>query len=383
MKRLRLAFVGMLIGGLLFTGCNVSTPSEHEPTITPAISLISTLPDIRAEYLKLLPKEAQAIMSDDDVIILDVRTQEEYDEGHIPNAILLPDFEIQEKAETVIADKMQIVLVYARTAIKSEHVSKELINLGYEKVYDFGSIEDWTGEIVGHWLYSSYYNYFGGTLPPDIVTPINFTTTKQISGQMAAFTFHLTGNNIKSYGLSADNTKYYISHDENKVESITITDDAGALVQEINNLVTESPASEEEMYGLLFGDWNFDGYLDIGLRSYSGGSMLNDPHYYWLWDKSLGQFVENAELKEISNFFTISINTDENQLECDKILGIWGYVAQYYKYMGDKFVLVYSYKSEIVPSPDEENKNLRHITTEKLVNGEMTITEDYYEDLEK
>ncbi len=383
MKQLRLAFVGSLIGALILTGCKASNSSEHELSITPSISSpISISPNIRAEYLKLLPEEAQAMMSDD-VIILDVRTQEEYDEGHIANALLLPDYEIQEKAETVITDKKQTILIYCRTGIRSERASRELIDLGYEKVYDFGGIADWTGEIVGHWLYPSYYNYFGGTLPPDIVTPINFTTTQKISDQMPEFTFHLTGNNVKRYGVFDDSTKYYIMFDGNKIENITITDSTGALVQKIDDLFTENPASEEEMYGLSFDDWNFDGYLDIGLWSYRGGSMRNDPHYYWLWDQSQGQFVENAELMEFSDFSTISINVQESRLECYTRLGISGGVAQHVKYIDDKFMLVYSFTSEAVPSPDEEDKYLRHITVAELIDGEMVITEDYYEDLEK
>jgi phage shock protein E len=382
MKKLRLAFVGTLIVALMLTGCYTSKRSEHETSISPAISPVPTAANIRAEYIKISPEEAQAMMSDD-VIILDVRTQEEYDEGHIANAILLPDYDIQEKAETVITDKRQIILVYCRTGKRSERAAKELIDMGYEKVYDFGGIEDWTGEIVGNVLYPTYYNYFGGELPPDIITPIDFTVTKKISDQLPEFNFQLTGNNVKSYGVSNDNTKCYIMFDENNIENITITDDIGALVQEIDGIITKSANSEEEMYGITFDDWNFDGYIDIGLRSYQGGSMLNDPHYYWLWDNSLGQFVENAELMEISNFFTISINTEVNRLECDKILGIFGSVTQYYEYLDDQFVLVYSYTLEIVPSPEDEDKNLRHITIEELVDGESKITEDYYEDIEK
>jgi phage shock protein E len=382
MKQSGLALVGILIVAFLFTGCHAPNSSEHEPSIIPTISPISTPTNKQAEYRKLLPNEAQAMMSDE-VIILDVRTQEEYDEGHIVNAVLLPDNEIQEKVETMITDKTQTILVYCRTGRRSERASRELIDLGYENVYDFGGIVDWTGEIVGNWLYPSYYNYFGDTLPPDIVTPIDFTTTQKICDQMPEFTFHLTGNNVKSYGVSYDNTKYYIMFDENKIESITITDNTGALVQKIDDLITENPASEEGMYGLSFNDWNFDGYFDIGLWSYRGGTMRNDPHYYWLWDSSLGQFVENAELMEISDFSTISINVEEGRLECYTRFGSSSGLTQEYEYIDDKFVMVYSITFEIEQSPDEEDKYIRHITITELVDGELKITEDYYEDIEE
>ena len=106
-------------------------------------------PQLETEYKKISSQQAEAMMSDD-VIILDVRTQEEFDNGHIKNAVLLPDYEIKEKAESVITDKNQTVLVYCRTGVRSEAASKELIEMGYTNVFDFGGIVDWTGEIVGN-----------------------------------------------------------------------------------------------------------------------------------------------------------------------------------------------------------------------------------------
>lgn len=381
MKQLGLTFVGIFIWVLILTGCSVSDPSEHEPSMTPTISPISESTNIGTEYIKLLPQEAQAMMSED-VIILDVRTEEEYDEGHIPDAILLPNYEIQDKAETVIADKKATILVYCRTGRRSENASKELINMGYEKVYDIGGIVDWTGEIVGHWLYPSYYNYFGGALPADIYTLIDFTMTKKINDQVPEFTYHLIGNKVERYGVSSDETKYYIIYDENQIERITITDDKGALIQIIDNIITGNPASEGEMYGLSFEDWNFDGFIDIGLWSYPGGSMRNDPHYYWLWDNSLGQFVVNSELMEISDYNSVSVNYEEKRLEVSKSLGNFGYMTQHFEYLDHKFALVYSYTLEILPSPEEDDKDIRHIIVEELIDGEVIVTEEYYEDLE-
>jgi len=100
-----------------------------------------------AEYRRITPQEAMTMMSGD-VIILDVRTQEEFDSGHIKNAILLPDFDVREKAESVISDKNQTILVYCRSGRRSEAASRELVDLGYTRVYDFGGINDWTGEVV-------------------------------------------------------------------------------------------------------------------------------------------------------------------------------------------------------------------------------------------
>ncbi len=99
------------------------------------------------EYKKITPEEALEMM-DGTAVILDVRTQEEYDEGHIDGAVLLVDTEIKSKAEDVLTDKSQKILVYCRSGRRSAQAAKELIAMGYTNVYDFGGILDWTGEII-------------------------------------------------------------------------------------------------------------------------------------------------------------------------------------------------------------------------------------------
>ena len=82
-----------------------------------------------------------------DAVILDVRTQEEYDSGHIKGAVLLPVDEItQETAQMVIPDKDTQVLVYCRSGNRSVTASKALAQLGYTQVYEFGGINTWPYE---------------------------------------------------------------------------------------------------------------------------------------------------------------------------------------------------------------------------------------------
>ena len=100
------------------------------------------------EYIRITPQQAQDMMQNYDVIVLDVRTSEEFNEGHIPNAVLLPDFEVRESASGVLGDKSQIILVYCRSGRRSESAARILIDLGYTRVYDFGGIIDWDGDIV-------------------------------------------------------------------------------------------------------------------------------------------------------------------------------------------------------------------------------------------
>jgi len=100
-----------------------------------------------AVYIKITPQEAQYMMSDD-VVILDVRSQDEFEQGHIPNAVLLPAADIRDMAETIITDKNQTILVYCRSGGRSENASRALIDMGYTSVFDFGGILDWQGEIM-------------------------------------------------------------------------------------------------------------------------------------------------------------------------------------------------------------------------------------------
>lgn len=85
------------------------------------ISVPSNFSSVEAhtEYIKITPQEAQVMMLSGNVVILDVRTQDEFESGHIKNAFLLPYFEIERKAESMIIDKDQTVLVYCRTGRRS------------------------------------------------------------------------------------------------------------------------------------------------------------------------------------------------------------------------------------------------------------------------
>lgn len=81
-------------------------------------------------------------------IILDVRTIEEYNEGHIPNAICIPNETIDENVVNILPDKNQLILIYCRSGNRSKQATDKLENLGYTNLIEFGGIMDWKGEIV-------------------------------------------------------------------------------------------------------------------------------------------------------------------------------------------------------------------------------------------
>ena len=81
-------------------------------------------------------------------VLLDVRTQEEFNAGHIPSAILLPYDEINLKAATVLPEKEKEIVLYCRSGRRSAIAKKALVELGYKDVEDFGGINRWQGELV-------------------------------------------------------------------------------------------------------------------------------------------------------------------------------------------------------------------------------------------
>ena len=98
-------------------------------------------------YQQITQEEAKKMMGSQEVIILDVREQDEYDSGHIPSAVLLPVGSIDEDtAAEVIPEKDSTVLVYCRSGNRSKTASSALAELGYTNIYEFGGINTWPYE---------------------------------------------------------------------------------------------------------------------------------------------------------------------------------------------------------------------------------------------
>jgi len=129
MKRLFALFLSLLaVATVSSCGVGSNTPSTYE--------------QITAEKAKALMDTEQ------DYIIIDARTQSEYDEGHIPGAILIPEYEIAERAERELPNKDQLILVYCRSGRRSKIAAQALVDLGYTNVKEFGGIIDWQYDIT-------------------------------------------------------------------------------------------------------------------------------------------------------------------------------------------------------------------------------------------
>lgn len=105
--------------------------------------------EMESTYQTISQEEAKRMMDTQDVIILDVREQNEFDAGHIPGALLLPVGVISvETAAAVIPELDSVVLVYCRSGNRSKTASSTLAELGYTNIYEFGGINTWPYEVA-------------------------------------------------------------------------------------------------------------------------------------------------------------------------------------------------------------------------------------------
>ena len=113
-----------------------------------ALFSITACSGANATYEQISSQQAKNLMdTESDYIILDTRTEEEFAQSHIPNAVLIPHYEIAQRAEKELPNKDQLILVYCRSGNRSKQASQALADLGYTNVKEFGGIIDWKYEI--------------------------------------------------------------------------------------------------------------------------------------------------------------------------------------------------------------------------------------------
>lgn len=146
---MKIKFKGLIILMFCFTLLTSCAATGNEETTTVEISATEAVTEEKTGYIQITGKEAKAIMdTQTDYIILDTREQYEFDEGHIPGAIVIPYTSISERAENELPDKNQLILVYCRSGRRSKIAAQTLADMGYTNVMEFGGIIDWEYETV-------------------------------------------------------------------------------------------------------------------------------------------------------------------------------------------------------------------------------------------
>lgn len=140
LKRIILLLLSILIVMLALIGCS----NNKEENIKAGEKQM-----INNSYEQISQEEAKAIMDNEsNYIIVDAREQNEFDEGHIKDAIVIPYTEIEAKAKDMLPNKEQLILVYCRSGRRSKIAAQSLADMGYTNVKEFGGIIDWQYEIV-------------------------------------------------------------------------------------------------------------------------------------------------------------------------------------------------------------------------------------------
>ena len=135
-KMLKAIIEAIMILVMMLSGCTASGKDDGVDTS-------------QAVYTQITQEKAKEMMkADDGHVIVDVRRQDEYDEGHIPGAILIPNESIEDTRPDALPDLEQIILVYCRSGRRSKEAAQKLADMGYKNVYEFGGIIDWTGDVV-------------------------------------------------------------------------------------------------------------------------------------------------------------------------------------------------------------------------------------------
>lgn len=137
----------LIVSLTLFSSCSGGIKTEETQNTTANTTENSTNNSLG--YEQISGEQAKHLMdTETDFIIVDARTIEEFNEGHIEGAILIPEYEIAERAEKELPNKEQLILVYCRSGRRSKIAAQALADLGYTNVKEFGGIIDWQYEIV-------------------------------------------------------------------------------------------------------------------------------------------------------------------------------------------------------------------------------------------
>ena len=141
--------LAILMLAIALTACGTEEAADDSTILNETTETTEPAEDVLVPYEPITAEDAKKLMdTESDYIIVDARTAEEFAEGHIPGAILIPEYEIADRARAELPDKDQLILVYCRSGRRSKIASQALTDLGYTNVKEFGGIIDWPYDVV-------------------------------------------------------------------------------------------------------------------------------------------------------------------------------------------------------------------------------------------
>lgn len=159
MKKIKMAaaLIGAILVGTTLVSCaggpaSSAAANSDAPQSTASAPAEPSVPQSMAQaYKTISPDQAKEIMmGQEPFILLDVRTEEEFKAQHIEGAVLIPDYELAERAAAELPDKDALILIYCRSGRRSASAAKTLAEMGYTNINDMGGITSWPYETVGN-----------------------------------------------------------------------------------------------------------------------------------------------------------------------------------------------------------------------------------------
>jgi len=194
----------------------------------------------------------------------------------------------------------------------------------------------------------------------------NYYSTYSIHDEIPPFTFRLMGRWVEGWS-----SKGWAENTDIAIHVIQIIDTEGNITQEFDGLNAHVRYFTDS-FGLHFADYNFDGFLDMALYMFEGGSARNMPHYYWLWDKDSGQFVYNQKLTDLSMYTGLSIDEEHLRLRAFSRGGWSEQVEIFLEYHDGEFIEVEMVRWEYYYTP--EDTMMERITVSDMINDTESIT---------
>ena len=229
----------VLLALLILTGCTLTQGMDGD--------------DMENSYRQISQEEAKEMMTrDDGHVIVDVRRQDEYDAGHIPGAILIPNESITAERPAELPDLDQIILIYCRSGNRSKQAAQKLFDMGYTNIYEFGGINTWTGEVVtgGARAVLSFDSFDGGgpeyrvVLDSDIVSferkaEYSRPDHEELDGAGFTVTFTFTGLKPRETSMTIEE-RSPIGINEDLIYSVQVDQDLNVSIDlvKVNDLDT-------------------------------------------------------------------------------------------------------------------------------------------------